>query len=127
MPNMQRITMKEQELQESFVRYIALKYKGIRYCASLGGIRTSMTQAIKAKKSGYVKGTPDIQVMSARGGFHGLFMELKTSKGRATKEQKEWINDLVAAGYYAEVCKGIDHAMDCLDTYMKLKQTNVCK
>ena len=119
--------MSEQILQESFVRYIALKYKGVRYCASLGGIRTSMTQAIKAKKGGYVKGTPDIQVMSARGGFHGLFMELKTDKGRPTKEQKEWINDLVAAGYYAEVCKGIEHAIDCLDTYMKLKQTIVCK
>lgn len=119
--------MSEQILQESFVRYIALKYKGVKYCASLGGIRTSMTQAIKAKKGGYVAGMPDMQIMSARGGFHGLFIELKTEKGRATKQQKEWINDLVAAGYYAEVCKGIDQAMDCLDTYMKLKQTNVCK
>tara|TARA_R110000824_G_scaffold98978_1_gene235861 strand:- start:104 stop:466 length:363 start_codon:yes stop_codon:yes gene_type:complete len=119
--------MKEQQLQESFVKYIALKYPKIRYCASLGGIRTSMKQAIKAKNGGYVAGMPDIQVMSARGGFHALFIELKTNKGRATKQQKEWIIDLVAAGYYAEVCKGIDQAMDCLDSYMKLKQTNVCK
>lgn len=119
--------MKEQELQESFVKYISLKYPGIRYCATLGGIRTTMKQAIKAKKGGYVKGTPDIQVMSARGGFFGLFIELKTLKGRATKHQKEWINDLIAAGYYAEVCKGIDQSMDCLDSYMKLKQTKVCQ
>tara|TARA_R110002020_G_scaffold466850_1_gene689880 strand:+ start:1950 stop:2312 length:363 start_codon:yes stop_codon:yes gene_type:complete len=118
--------MKEQLLQESFVRYISLKYPSTRYCASLGGIRTTMKQAVKAKQGGYVKGMPDMQIMSARGGFHGLFIELKTDKGRASKHQNEWINDLIAAGYYAEICKGIDQAMDCLDSYMKLKQTKVC-
>ena len=119
--------MKEQQLQESFVKYIQLKYKGIRYCSSLGGIRTTMKQAIKAKNGGYVKGMPDMQIMDARGGFHGLFIELKTDKGRETKHQMEWINDLIRSGYYAEICKGIDQAMDCLDSYMKLKQTKVCK
>ena len=118
--------MNEQVLQESFVRYISLKYPKTRYCASLGGIRTTMKQAIKAKHGGYVKGMPDMQIMSARGGFHGLFIELKTEKGRATKHQKEWIEDLIAAGYQANICKGIDQAMNCLDNYMNKQKTKVC-
>jgi len=32
------------------------------YCASLGGIRTSFKQAVKAKATGYVKGFPDLQI-----------------------------------------------------------------
>ena len=117
--------MKEQQLQESFVKYISLKYPGTRYCASLGGIRTTIKQAIKARDGGYVKGFPDVQILTARGGFFGLFIELKTTKGRATKHQKEWIKDLQKEGYCAEICKGIDQAMDCLDQYMKQSRTKV--
>tara|TARA_R100000781_G_scaffold63337_1_gene40191 strand:- start:875 stop:1237 length:363 start_codon:yes stop_codon:yes gene_type:complete len=115
--------MNEQSLQESLVIYIKLKYNKLRYCSSLGGIRTTMKQAIKAKKSGYVRGFPDLQILEARGGFFGLFIELKTLKGRPTKYQKEWIEDLKDLGYSAQICKGIDQAIYCIDKYMKMNKT----
>ena len=117
--------MSEDELQRSFVKYLSLKYPTIRYCASLGGIRTTYKQAVKAKANGYIKGMPDIQVMEARGGCHGLFIELKY-KGYATKEQKEWIKDLQHQGYEAVVAKGIDQACETLDVYMSKDKTKVC-
>tara|TARA_R100000742_G_C4279010_1_gene102649 strand:- start:780 stop:1040 length:261 start_codon:yes stop_codon:yes gene_type:complete len=83
-----------------------------------------MKQAKKAKATGYVKGFPDVQILNARGGYFGLFLELKLNKRcYPTKEQKEWIKDLNQLGYKAEICKGIDEAMNCIDTYMKLKPT----
>ena len=118
--------MSEETLQTNFIKYLSLKYPKIRYCASLGGIRTSFKQAIKAKRNGYVKGFPDVQITEARGGFFGLFIELKY-KGYPTKEQKQWIIDLTERGYKAEVCRGLDSACDLLNEYMRLSPTKKCK
>jgi hypothetical protein len=117
--------MSEESLQTNFIKYLSLKYPKVRYCASLGGIRTSMKQAIKAKRNGYVKGFPDVQITEARGGYHGLFIELKY-KGYPTKEQKQWIKDLTERGYRAAVCKGLDSACDELNAYMMKKTTKTC-
>ena len=116
--------MSEESLQKGFIKYINLRYPKIRYCASLGGIRTSMKQAIKAKATGYVKGFPDVQILVPRGGFFGLFIELKLNKkSYPTKEQKAWIDDLNTAGYMAVVCKGYEEACNVLDSYMRKKLT----
>ena len=52
----------EEEVQKGVVKYLKLAYPKARYCASLGGIRTSFKQAVKAKATGYVKGFPDLQI-----------------------------------------------------------------
>ena len=52
----------EEEVQKSVVTYLKFKYPKVMYCASLGGIRTSFKQAVKAKATGYVKGFPDLQI-----------------------------------------------------------------
>ena len=118
--------MSEQSLQSAVVKYIQLKHPRIRYCASLGGIRTSFKQAIKAKQTGYVKGMPDLQIMEARGGYFGLFIEIKQEKRYATKEQKEWITDLTARGYKALITKGLENCVTAIDDYLKQKKTNQC-
>ena len=91
-----------------------------KYCASLGGIRTSYTQAVKAKASGYIKGFPDLQVCYPTSKFYGLFLEIKKDKkSYATKEQKEWVNYLNSVGYYAQVCKGLEDCLDVIDWYLE--------
>ena len=113
---------KEARVQSAFCTYIQLTYPSVRYCASLGGIRTSMTQAIMAKKTGYVKGFPDMQVCKVNSEYSGLFLEIKADKtGYASKEQKQWVADLNEAGYFAKVVKGLEECMDVLDWYMKIK------
>ena len=119
--------MSEQSLQTAVVNYLKLKYPRIRFCASLGGIRTSFKQAVKAKATGYVKGFPDLQITEARGGYFGLFLEIKQLKRYATKEQKEWIKDLTDRGYKAVITKGLENTINEIDSYLKLKPTNVKK
>jgi hypothetical protein len=46
-----------------------------------------------------------------------LFIELKTDKGIASKEQKEWIKQLNKRGYYASICKGFLEAQKVIDDY----------
>ena len=110
--------MSEMKLQIAVVKYLKLKYPKARFCASLGGIYTSPTQARKSKLTGYSRGFPDLQICEARNGFHGLFIELKTLKGRPTEVQKEWIKDLQERGYCAEICKGIDETLKLIDEYL---------
>jgi hypothetical protein len=113
---------KEAKVQAALCTYIQFTYPKVRYCASLGGIRTSMKQAILAKKTGYVKGFPDMAILHPNKEYSGLFLEIKADKkGYASKEQKEWVEDLNKVGYFAKVVKGLEECMDVLDWYMKIK------
>jgi len=121
----------EEEVQKSVVKYLKLKYPKVMYCASLGGIRTSFKQAVKAKATGYVKGFPDLQIcfpmergvegeggMHRGGVYHGLFLEIKKDKkSYPTKEQKEWVAYLNEQGYCARVTKGLDESLEVIDAY----------
>ena len=122
----------EEEVQKSVITYLKFKYPKVMYCASLGGIRTSFKQAVKAKATGYVKGFPDLQIcfpmergVEGDGGstlkgkmYHGLFLEIKKDKkSYPTKEQKEWIAYLNEQGYCARVTKGLDECIEVIDGY----------
>ena len=119
----------EEEVQKGVVKYLKLAYPKVRYCASLGGIRTSFKQAVKAKATGYVKGFPDLQICTPMGRgdieggvYPGLFLEIKKDKkSYATKEQKEWIEYLNEQGYCARVTKGLDESMQVIDDYFNKK------
>lgn len=115
--------MSEERLQSEVIKYIKLQYPRVRYCASLGGIYTGPRQAIKAKRTGYSRGFPDLQITEARGGKFGLFIEIKTHNGVATEVQRQWINDLTLRGYHARICKGLDQILDCIDEYMNQEKT----
>ena len=117
--------MSEERLQSEVIKYIKYQYPKIRYCGSAGGVYTGITQARKMVRTGYVKGFPDLFIYEARtiNGkvYHGLAIEIKTIKGRATKEQKEWIDDLNDRGYKAKICKGLPEILDVIDKYLNEK------
>ena len=113
--------MSEDRLQSEVIKYINYQYPKIRYCGSAGGVFTGITQARKMVRTGYVKGFPDLFIYEAKNGFHGLAIEIKTIKGRATKEQKEWIDDLNERGYKAKICKGLPEILDVIDKYLNEK------
>ena len=112
--------MSESNLQTHVVNYIRMQYPKARFCASLGGIRTSMSQAKKAKANGYWAGFPDLQICEPnRNGYHGMFIEIKTEKGKATQIQKQWIKALNERGYKAVICKGFIDCKEEIDKYLK--------
>tara|TARA_A100000172_G_scaffold69228_2_gene49234 strand:- start:625 stop:969 length:345 start_codon:yes stop_codon:yes gene_type:complete len=112
--------MTEYELQKAICKYLDLK--GILYCASMGGqYQPHFSQRIKAKKSGYKKGFPDLFIYEPVGEFNGLAIELKVGKNRATKDQLKWQKELNDRGYRAEVCNGLDEAIDVIDNYLNNK------
>lgn len=70
----------EAGVQFLIVQHLKIMYPNALYCASAGGMFTSMKQAIKMKATGYVKGFPDLQICEPNGKYFGLFIEVKTER-----------------------------------------------
>ena len=108
----------EANQQEIVIKYLRLAYPDALYCASAGGMRTSYLQAIKMKRTGYVKGFPDLFIYEPRGSFNGLAIEMKKEKGGvASPEQKRWQEQLRNRGYSSYICKGSEEAIKVIDEY----------
>lgn len=110
----------EAHLQAAVIRYIKLKHPKARYCASLGGqYQKHISQRKKAKATGYVAGFPDLQITEARGGYYGLFIELKLDKRcYPSKAQIDWLEDLNERGYKAICTKGFEDTIKEIDNYL---------
>lgn len=71
---------------------------------------------------GLKRGVPDLCLPVARGGCHGLYIELKRrGGGRVTPEQGRWIKKLVHGGYCAAVCCGWEEAACLITRYLQGK------
>ena len=87
--------------------------------STLNGVRLTIGQATKAKRSGNKKGVPDIWLPVKRGKFSGLVIELKREIGGVVlKEQKEWLAFLNKQGYNAVVCRGFMAAITEIQNYL---------
>lgn len=83
-----------------------------------GGARNPIT-AKRLKAEGVKAGVPDIFLMAARGGYHGMVIELKrVGGGRLTAEQCRWLAMLGDEGYLAVVCHGWVEAKDHIIQYL---------
>ena len=83
-----------------------------------GGSRNAI-EAARLKAQGVKAGIPDIFLPCARGGFHGLYIELKRQKGgRVSIAQKKAIIALRGQGYRVEVCEGWEQARDVIQEYL---------
>ena len=114
--------MKEYQLQKAVCIYLDLK--NALYCGSMGGqYQVHMSQRIKAKKSGYKRGFPDLFIYEIskidNKLYAGCAIELKVGYNKATNEQRWWRDQLRDRGYMAEICTGIDEALEAINNYLK--------
>ncbi len=78
------------------------KYPCLRWLhCSLNGVKLTLGQARKAKAAGMVAGIADLCLPYPSGRYYGLWLELKTKRGRLEPEQKEWLEYLRSVGYAA--------------------------
>lgn len=86
-----------------------------------GGDRHKAT-AGRLRAEGVKPGVPDYILPVARGGNHGLAIELKRLQGgQVSGEQAQWIEALRQQGWRAEVCKGWQHALAVLADYLGVR------
>lgn len=87
------------------------------YAVPNGGHRHKATAA-RLKAEGVKRGVPDVCLPVARDGAHGLYIEIKTERGKPTSEQLGWIRALRRQGYAAEVCHGWESARSMIEHYL---------
>ena len=91
---------------------------GLLFHIPNGGSRNK-AEAGRFKAEGVKAGVPDLLLPVARGGYHGLFIELKRlDGGRVSPEQKAWMDKLKEQGYQAVVCRGWEEASEALLGYL---------
>lgn len=86
-----------------------------------GGTRDAV-EAKHLKLQGVKRGVPDLHLPVPRGAYHGLYLEMKTEKGRTSSEQDWWGQQLSRQGYLWEVCYGWQMAVGALERYLSLKK-----
>lgn len=82
-----------------------------------GGQRNIIT-ATKLKAEGVKSGVPDIFLAYPSLTAHGLFIEMKSTKGKVSPSQREWIGALSASGYMCAVCYSFDEAKNVISEYL---------
>ena len=95
---------------------------GLLFHIPNGGKRYAAT-AKRLKAEGVKAGVPDLFLPVARGGEHGLFIELKKEHGnKATEKQNEWLDALRKQGYTAAVCYGWYEAARLIYLYLGIEK-----
>ena len=119
-----KLTPKESEEQRMLMEW-AEWGKGSRPGLELlfhipnGGARNPI-EARHLKEQGVKAGVPDLFLPVARGGYHGLFIELKRKRGgKVSDEQASWIVQLNQKGYLAVVCAGWEEAARMILKYLE--------
>ncbi len=116
--------MTEHEEQVALIRLVELHKGrwpelGMLFAVPNGGNRNIIT-AKKLKAEGVKAGVPDLCLPIPRGGYHGLFIEMKRQKkSQVSPEQIAWLSALRGQGYRAEMCLGATEAWEVIQEYMR--------
>ena len=113
----------EQQALFDWAEYARAKHPelDLLYNIPNGGKRDKL-EAVRLKREGVKAGVPDLCLPVARGGYHGLYIELKAGKNTASPLQRQWIAALSREGYAAAVCTGWEQAAEVIGDYLGMKK-----
>lgn len=113
----------EEDEQAALFEYASWQQEpewGLMFSIPNGGFRSKRTGA-KMKRTGLKAGVPDLYLPVARDKYFGMFIEMKSEKGRVQPNQAVWIADLKEQGYRVEVCYGCEAAINTINDYLNGK------
>ena len=113
--------MDEHNIQRLLVAWFRDRYpalSGVFFAIPNGGRRNKVTAA-QMKAEGVLAGIPDLMLATPRGDKAGLFLELKTARGSASKAQRAAIAALSEQGYAVAVAKGYEAAKTAITDYLE--------
>jgi hypothetical protein len=90
------------------------------YHAGNEGKRSKIT-GHRLKMMGVRAGVPDLTICWAEGGYHGLYIELKSEKGKVSVDQKKTIDKLRKADYLVAISRTYEETVTLIYLYMEGK------
>jgi len=106
-------------IQTTFIHWLRCNHPDLLFTIAPSGMKLPIGVAVRMKKMGYSAGTPDVMIFRPSGDYHGLFIELKTERGKLSPEQKEWSSRLNAMNYKSVVCRSVADAIMEVLKYLK--------
>lgn len=110
----------EENTQMACVKWFAYQYP--QYYPYLhhspNGGKRNVREGARFKAMGVKAGFPDIAIYLFSEECRGLFIEMKTGKGRQTESQKEWQRMLVGQGCRYEVCRSFEEFKTAVESYI---------
>jgi hypothetical protein len=118
---MSKIGKMERSLQIAIVEWAdGTGVEELRYLhSSLNGEKLSIGQAIQARRAGMRSGVPDLCLPLPTESHHGLYIELKSGRGRLSPGQTKWAGFLRSRGYRVETCRTFDEARGVICEHVK--------
>lgn len=120
------VSLTESQHQITLFRWAAQpsireQYPDLKYLFHIPNETKAGPQQVAIDKAmGVKKGVPDLFLPVPRGAFAGLWVEMKTEKGRTSDMQKWWLKSMIDNGYHAAVCHGWEEAKEVLLWYLNL-------
>ena len=84
---------------------------------SLNGLKRTKNAQGKAKQQGMLSGVPDLFLPVKNKYFFGLYIEMKSAKGRISIEQSKFLKDVSDNGYAEFVCYSANEAIKRIEDY----------
>lgn len=109
----------ESKLQQQCVRWFRYQYPDhVLFAIPNGGHRRVETAAIM-KAEGTMAGVPDLFLAFMRGGYGGLFIEMKYGKGQPSELQDMVIERLRVKHYKVVICRTFDEFQSEVENYLR--------
>ncbi len=113
----------ESQIQQDCIKWFAIQYpelwnQGMLFHIPNEGIRLGRMGA-RVKREGVVRGVADLFLCVARGGYHGLFIEMKKPGSYQRPEQRSWQKYVERQGYRYIVCKSLEEFKRYVKQYLE--------
>ena len=108
----------EHQEQVKVVQRVRAFHPGVIIAAIPNGGDRTASERVRLHQEGVLAGMPDLCVLEAAGGFHGLFVEMKTATGQQSKEQKALQLALNANGYLCTVARSAAEGFEIIKEYL---------
>jgi len=102
------------------VRVLSLRYPILRWMVHYpAGGKRPKGEAGKLKAMGAKPGVPDLVLPRRNGQYTGFATELKSTTGRLSDDQRDWLAALDEEGYLTAVCRTLEEFHDVLLVFLK--------
>lgn len=109
----------EQTALFSWAAIMEARYPILRWMHHIpNGGKRSKSEAVRFRAMGVRAGVSDVFLPCSRGGWHGLYIEMKALDGRPSAEQIAFSEAVRAEGYLCVFCYGAEEAEEIITRYL---------
>jgi hypothetical protein len=120
----------EDDLQMACVQWFNLQYPNVVMFHIPNGGKRDAREGARFKAMGVMPGVADLFVMKRKEEpssfnperyihiWHGLFIELKSPKGKLTESQSDFAAASMANGYQYHICRSLDEFIKVVNEYL---------